>query len=158
MSALNLQATGSQTSAPARDEVALAPPVVLAFGSGAALAARGFREDGQGGSLVCSECESCGARAWPPLPRCHNCWQAVREQTLGRQGELYAFTVVHVAPAGWPVPYAIGYVDMPEGVRVFTHLRHWDRLAMGASVSLHTGAAGDQIPFWFEASAGKDAA
>ena len=36
-------------------------------------------------------------------------------------GSLYAWSVVHVAPKGWNVPYIAGYVDLPESVP-FAHI------------------------------------
>jgi uncharacterized OB-fold protein len=45
---------------------------------------------------------------------------------LSHIGSLYSFTIVHVAPAIWEVPYGIGYVDLPEKVRVFGKLAHAD--------------------------------
>jgi uncharacterized OB-fold protein len=43
---------------------------------------------------------------------------------IGREGVLYTYTVVHQAPAGFTSPFAVGYVDLPEGVRVFAHLEN----------------------------------
>ncbi|HEY7632782.1 MAG TPA: OB-fold domain-containing protein [Thermoleophilaceae bacterium] len=39
---------------------------------------------------------------------------------LGERGRLYSFTVCHVAPAGWEAPYLQAYVEIPEGIRVFS--------------------------------------
>ncbi len=39
-----------------------------------------------------------------------------------REGRLYSYTVLHVAAPKWRRPLALGYVDLPNGVRVFTHL------------------------------------
>ncbi len=38
------------------------------------------------------------------------------------EGLLYSWSVVHVAPKPWVTPYVIGYVDLPNGVRVFAHI------------------------------------
>ncbi len=42
---------------------------------------------------------------------------------IGRSGTLYTYTIVHQVPAGYAQPYAAGYVDIEQGVRVFAHLR-----------------------------------
>jgi uncharacterized OB-fold protein len=34
------------------------------------------------------------------------------------RGTVYTCTVIHQAAPGFDVPYALGYVDLPEGVRV----------------------------------------
>jgi uncharacterized OB-fold protein len=126
------------------------PAIVVATGTGQEIARRGIRFDDGRAHLIGSECIACAARAWPPASRCHACWNDVRTIELSTTGKLYAFTRVHVGPPTLPRPYAIGYVDLPEGVRVFTHLRE-DRapLAIDASVELHA-ETGDGERFWFE--------
>ncbi len=39
---------------------------------------------------------------------------------LGERGALYSFTVCHVAPTGWEAPYLQAYVEIPEGIRIFS--------------------------------------
>ena len=41
---------------------------------------------------------------------------------LSEHGTLYSYSVLHVGARGWPAPYVLGYVDLPEGVRVFSHI------------------------------------
>jgi benzoylsuccinyl-CoA thiolase BbsA subunit len=41
---------------------------------------------------------------------------------LPRQGALYSWTVVHAAPAAFATPYVLGYVDLPDGVRVLAQI------------------------------------
>ena len=108
--------------------------------------------DDGGPRLVGIACADCGARAFPPAPVCSDCMsEDVREIELSRDGSLYAFSVVHVAPAGWNTPYIAGYVDLPEGVRVFAHIVGADAAAleMDSPVRLTTatlGTAGDGAP------------
>jgi uncharacterized OB-fold protein len=45
------------------------------------------------------------------------------EVPIGRKGTLYTYTVLHQAPAGFQAPIVIGYVDLDDGIRVFTHLK-----------------------------------
>jgi uncharacterized OB-fold protein len=44
------------------------------------------------------------------------------EIPIGRTGRLYSSTVIHAAPPGFEAPYAVGYVDIEHGLRVFAHL------------------------------------
>lgn len=37
-------------------------------------------------------------------------------------GKLYAYCAIHVSSGRFKAPYIIGYVDMDEGVRIFTHI------------------------------------
>jgi len=61
---------------------------------------------------------------------------------MPRLGVLYAFSVVHVAAKKWRKPIRIGYVDLPNGARVFTHLDGAD-LAIGDDVEVGVGIVGD---------------
>lgn len=72
--------------------------------------------------LVGSRCTSCGAVYFPRRTICLECRSsAFREQVLSTRGVLYSWTTVRVS-ASRPTPYTVGYVDLPEGVRIFTTL------------------------------------
>ena len=60
--------------------------------------------------------------------------------------DLYTWSVVHVAPKGWNVPYIAGYVDLPESVRVFAHIVGVDAvdLEMDTVVTLTTVVGADE--------------
>ena len=60
---------------------------------------------------------------------------------LSSRGQIYSYTIIGYAPPGLQAPYAIGYVDLPEGVRVFAIITDWDRqsLKVGADVELTIG-------------------
>ena len=51
----------------------------------------------------------------------------------------------HVAPSGWKVPYIAGYVDLPEGVRVFAHVvgAEPEKLEMDMDLILTTAVLGE---------------
>lgn len=73
--------------------------------------------------LIGTECSDCGQRVFPPTPVCPECMsENVKDLTLSETGSLYSWSVVHAAPRDWKTPYVAGYVDMPEGVRVFAHM------------------------------------
>ena len=106
------------------------------------LAGEAMRIDDRGSPvLLGSRCEDCGARTFPPARVCPECMsENMAEVELSNVGSLYAFSMVHVAPRGWKVPYIAGYVDLPEGVRVFTHVTNADpeHLEMDMPVQLTT--------------------
>ncbi len=80
------------------------------------------RQDGTP-QLIAGHCRACGARSFPKGEVCTNCLsEDVEAIRLHSEGTLYSYSVVHQAPKGWNVPYALGYVDLPEGVRVLAHL------------------------------------
>jgi uncharacterized OB-fold protein len=39
---------------------------------------------------------------------------------LSRTARLYSFTVAHTAVGVWKAPYLQAYVELPEGIRLFT--------------------------------------
>jgi uncharacterized OB-fold protein len=76
-----------------------------------------------GPQLMGSRCVTCSTVVFPPVEVCPACTANDPVPTpLSREGKLYSFSVVHVAPKGWQAPYIIGYVDLTEGVRVFSHI------------------------------------
>jgi len=77
------------------------------------------------GRLITTRCADCGAWSFPPRDPCRHCWsRAVRWTPLRPQGVLYSFTRVHVAPEAFrqDAPYAIGLVDLVDGVRLMCRL------------------------------------
>jgi len=76
--------------------------------------------------LLGSRCRSCGQLAFPPRAVCATCFGEEMEQVpLSTTGKLYTYTIVGYPPPGVQAPYAIGYIDLPEGVRVFSILTDW---------------------------------
>ena len=85
-----------------------------------------FRTTADGPALVGTSCTGCGTHYFPKSlscrnPACHD--KAVQEVTMGRRGWLYSYTVQAYRPPAlfrmepW-APYAIGLVELPEGLRV----------------------------------------
>jgi uncharacterized OB-fold protein len=98
-------------------------------------------EDGRA-VLVGGRCADCDARAFPKPPVCAHCMgENIVAQELPRTGALYAFSVVHIASKKWKLPMKIGYVDLSNGVRVFTHLEGSD-FAIGDTVEAGIGVVG----------------
>ena len=84
--------------------------------------------------LIGSRCDSCGALAFPTRQVCATCGStALSRVRLGGKGRLYTFAIVRQAPKEFPTPYVIGYVDLDEGVRVFT------RVVTGSEKDLRLG-------------------
>ena len=78
---------------------------------------------GEKPQLIASRCRSCGEIFFPSQQICTHCQsQDLEETRLGRKGRISSHTVVMQRPSMYkgPVPYAIGYVEFPEGVRVET--------------------------------------
>ena len=78
--------------------------------------------------LLLQRCTACGHLWHPPLPRCPVCHSAEVEWTpASGRGRVYTYTVAyhatHAAMAD-KVPYVIALVDLEEGPRILTNLRH----------------------------------
>lgn len=93
-----------------------------------------FRSGTSGPALVGTRCTGCGTHYFPKSLSCRNpaCGvKAVEEVLLGRRGTLYSYTVQAYRPPAlfrtdsW-APYAIGLVELPEGLRVMGMLTGCD--------------------------------
>jgi uncharacterized OB-fold protein len=102
--------------------------------------------DAAGGArLVGGRCRACNALSFPRGAVCTECMSEDVEATdLATEGTLYSYSIVHQAPKGWRVPYAVGYVDLPDGVRIFAHLDvPHDALAIDMPMKLATAVVAD---------------
>ena len=76
------------------------------------------RPDGSG-NLVGGRCRSCGAHFFPVREVCSRCLSDdLMKVGLSTKGTLYTFSVVRQSTPAFEVPYMLGYVDFPEGVRI----------------------------------------
>ncbi|HWM82263.1 MAG TPA: OB-fold domain-containing protein [Pseudolabrys sp.] len=95
--------------------------------------------------LIGGRCRACQALSFPRAAVCTDCLsEDIEAVDLGTEGTLYSYSVVHQAPKGWRVPYAVGYVDLPGDVRVFAHLdAPHDALAIDMKMTLATAVVAD---------------
>ena len=99
-----------------------------------------------GRSLTGSRCLHCGTVAFPAARGCQRCGLRSTEAVeLGSRGTVWGFTVQRFAPKSPPyvvppggfVPFAVGYVELPEGVKVEAVLDCTDFAELdGADVTL----------------------
>lgn len=74
-------------------------------------------------AIIGTKCRKCGQYSFPPRVICMNCFSEDLEKTeLSNVGKLYSFTVVRTPRRGFTVPYALGHIDLPEGVRITTQI------------------------------------
>jgi uncharacterized OB-fold protein len=96
-------------------------------------------QDETGPFLRGGRCAACGHVALSVQPICPGCWAegAMAEMPIGRTGRVYSMTVIHAAPPGFDAPYAVGYVDIEHGLRIFAHLETGEAApAIGDAVEL----------------------
>jgi uncharacterized OB-fold protein len=96
---------------------------------------------GEGGlRLKGGACASCGALAFPKPGICSGCLSEARD------GVLYAFSVIHVGRRP-DLPYAVGYVDLADSVRVFAELTRTDGLRPDMKVAIEISAEAEGYRF-----------
>ncbi len=86
------------------------------------------------------KCPACGKVQFPFRARCVECRERAElvEVELSHHGVVFESTLVHVAAPGFVAPYRVGYVDLTDGVRIFTQLDApaGEALEPGAAVQL----------------------
>ena len=89
----------------------------------------GLFTGGTCGNLVGLHCSSCG-RTLPPFTIvCRHCGSGdLEEVALSNRGTLYSYTVVYQPHKHFETPYAVGYIDLPEGIRFFARLKEREGL------------------------------
>jgi uncharacterized OB-fold protein len=82
-----------------------------------------FIETPEGGALVANRCKACGQVFFPKARVCFSCFnEDMEEVRLSRRGNLYSYTIGRMPSLHFEPPYALGYIDMPEKVRIFAPL------------------------------------
>ena len=93
--------------------------------------------------LVGGQCNKCGQNYFPSKEICPKCFAEgeMKKIRLGSHGRLYSYSIVQIAPKRFMPPYAVGYVDFPEGVRVLGQLTTIDpdRLKLDMEVEAELG-------------------
>ena len=78
--------------------------------------------------LVVQQCDECGTLRFVPSERCRNCGSpSATWSPMSGDAIVYTFSIVHRAPTPAyqaDAPYAIAYVELAEGPRMPTRLRH----------------------------------
>lgn len=100
-------------------------------------------------TLAGSRCDTCLQVIFPEAGVCPACGgESLQPVALSRQGSLYAWSRVHVGPKTLDRPFTLGFVDLPEGVRVMARIVGEPRTP-GQTVTLDAariGTAADGAP------------
>ena len=123
-----------------------------------------FAETANGPRLLGSLCATCSTPYFPKSTRCRNasCTEdKLEDATFGPRGTLWSYTVQHYPPpppAKYDepyVPYALGLIDMAEGLRVLARISTGDPqgLVVGCDVELvlerlYESADGGEVITW----------
>jgi uncharacterized OB-fold protein len=79
--------------------------------------------------LEAGKCERCGKIFFPHRLICDECGnQKMNTIGLSRDGKLVTYTVIHIGPSKFAdqAPYAVGIVELKEGVRLLAQLADVD--------------------------------
>ncbi len=84
----------------------------------------GLFTGGVDGDLLGLRCKACN-HILPPLTKvCLYCYSEDLERVpLSRSGKLHSYTTVYQPHRHFNVPFAIGFIDLPEGIRIFSPLK-----------------------------------
>ena len=123
-----------------------------------------FMETAEGPRLLGSRCAGCGTPYFPRSAVCHHpeCRESkIEEASFGPRGTLWSCAIQNYpppAPARYEepyAPYAVGMVDMPEGLRVLARISTDDPkgVEVGAEVELvlerlYLDENGDEVITW----------
>jgi uncharacterized OB-fold protein len=91
--------------------------------------ARHWRLKSQRYALVGEECDNCGTKLFPPRDVCLECEAPAKELfTFSGIGEVYSYTTVYDAPAGFEqyTPYTVALVKLDEGPMLTAQLTDAD--------------------------------
>jgi uncharacterized protein len=82
-----------------------------------------FKETPEGLVLVGNKCTACGTVFFPKADFCTSCLnETMEEAVLSKRGTLYTYTITRVPLGKFPIPHAIGFITLPEKVRIFSPL------------------------------------
>ena len=98
------------------------------------------------GRLVGSKCGDCNQIYFPKLDgMCFQCLSETHDDVvLSNRGTLYSFTTCMVPTRRYKPPYITGFVELPEGVRVFCQMEKdadSTSLKVGMPVTLNVATA-----------------
>ena len=73
--------------------------------------------------LIAGRCKACGKYTFPKYYACPFCFSDdLEDAPLSPTGILHSFTTVRRSMPGYTVPYLLGIVNFPEGVRVMAQV------------------------------------
>jgi uncharacterized OB-fold protein len=103
------------------------------------ITARYAREIPQRYRLEASKCKSCGNVNFPPRLVCPECKGKMFETVrLSDEGKILTYTIIRVASDKFAkeTPFAVGIVEVNDGVKLTAQIDGIDQLEIGQSVKL----------------------
>ena len=89
-------------------------------------------------------CDACGALSFPQAQVCIECLsENIKISAMSDHGVLYSYSIVRVGRPQDKVPYAVGYIDLENGIRLFSHFSDIAALEIDLPVSIKVEPAGE---------------
>jgi uncharacterized protein len=118
-------------------------------------ASRHYWQRAAEGQLVVQRCTTCGEYQFYPRALCVRCAGETEWVDASGRGTLYTYTVIRQnrSPAFAALsPYAVGIVELEEGVRMMSNIVECDidQLSIGMALEVLLLKAADDVglPFW----------
>jgi hypothetical protein len=118
-------------------------------------ASRHYWQSAAEGRLVIQRCTSCGVHQFYPRAMCVSCAGDTEWVEASGRGTLHTFTIIRQnrSPAFAALsPYAVGIVELDEGVRMMSNIVECDvehlEVGMALEVLLLQAAEDVGLPFW----------
>ena len=87
--------------------------------------------------LVGCRCKQCGEIIYPCREVCLNCLGRDMEKlNLSQLGKLYSFSIVHMPSEHFEPPYAVGWIELAEGIRIFSQIRGWQEQPLKTGMNM----------------------
>ena len=122
-------------------------------------ASRHYWQSAAEGRLVIQRCTSCGVHQFYPRALCVACAGETEWVDASGRGTLHTYTIIrqNKSPAFAALsPYAVGIVELDEGVRMMSNIVECDveQLEVGMALEVLLLKAADDVglPFWRPAS------
>jgi len=102
---------------------------------------RYWREIPQRYRMEAGKCKKCDKIFFPPRLICDSCKSREFEKiNLQKEGKLLTYTIIRVAPSQYmdQAPYAMGVVELKDGVRILSQIADcdFDKLEIGMPVKI----------------------
>ncbi|MFM9888743.1 MAG: Zn-ribbon domain-containing OB-fold protein [Burkholderiales bacterium] len=111
---------------------------------------KSFFDAASSGKLLIKKCSSCGEHHYYPRAICPHCFSDQTSWTESSgNGTIYSYSVMR---RGTPVPYAIAYVTLTEGVTMLTNIVDCDldsiRIGQAVRVVFKPTEGGAAVPMF----------
>ena len=90
---------------------------------------------------LANKCWDCGKTSYPAAELCMFCSsENVEKAPLSKRGKLFSFSVTRVPVGPYKPPFISGYIDLPEGTRIFGQIyAKVEDVRTGMTVEVKTG-------------------